>query len=189
MESMTDLNEVTLFVCANCARPGKAFTSSGRSRPVVPDFKLAVPAQQVLIPCAGRLQPEHILRAFENGARIVMVVACREDNCHHAEGSRRCGLRIDFIRSILEEIGLGADRLLLSYLPGSASEDLALAAGKNALPHRLTDYETQVAAARDQVRDALRRLSPNPLKLLSQEPETRDSVFSDMVLNEVGSHE
>ena len=32
------LPAITLFVCANCARPGEAPTSAGRPRPSVPNF-------------------------------------------------------------------------------------------------------------------------------------------------------
>ena len=35
--------------------------------------------------------------------------------------------RVEFVRSLLGEIGLNDERLLLEYLPGSAAEDLASA--------------------------------------------------------------
>ena len=130
METIPDSTGITVFVCANCARPGKVLTSAGRGRPVVPEFNWPGRVQQIIMPCTGRLQPEHVLKAFESGSRLVSVIACQEDNCQYIEGSRRCARRVDYIRSILKEIGLGEDRLLLSHLPGSASEDLALAAGK-----------------------------------------------------------
>ena len=130
METIPEQRAITVFVCANCARPGKAPSSSGRVRPVVPDFNWPSPFKQVVVPCTGRLQPEHVLKAFESGASVVSVVACQDDNCHYVEGSRRCTRRIDYIRSLLNEIGLGEERLLLFHLPGSASEDLAMSAGK-----------------------------------------------------------
>jgi F420-non-reducing hydrogenase iron-sulfur subunit len=189
MESMSDLNEITMFVCTNCARPGKEMTSSGRLRPVVPDFGLPGPVQQVLVPCTGRLQPEHILRAFEAGSRVVSVIACQEDNCHYAEGSRRCALRVDYIRSILKEIGLGDDRLLLSYLPGSASEDLAMAASGRLTAIGSETYEAQVAAVRTQLMNALQGLPPNPLRVLAKEEKASDLSEAATVLSEVGCDE
>lgn len=104
MESISD-SSVTVFVCANCARPGKELSSAGRARPAVPDFNWPGNFQQVVVPCTGRLQPEHVLRAFESGASIVSVIACEEDNCHYIEGSKRCARRVDYIRSILREMG------------------------------------------------------------------------------------
>ncbi|HSW39036.1 MAG TPA: hydrogenase iron-sulfur subunit [Acidobacteriota bacterium] len=169
-----------MFVCVNCARPGKELTSSGRLRPVVPDFKLPEPVQRILIPCAGRLQPEHILKAFEKGARMVAVVACREDNCHHAEGSRRCALRVDYVRSIIEEIGLGEERLLFFPLLGSASEDLAFAAGTSASTSFHADCAAQLEAVCDSMKEALKTLLPNPLKLPARDPAMGDSSVTDM---------
>jgi len=155
---------VTVFVCANCARPPKETTSAKRARPVVPDLHLPGTVRQVIVPCTGRLQPEHVLKAFENGSSVVSVIACQDDNCHYIEGSRRCARRVDYIRSILKEIGLGDERLLLSYLPGSAMEDLALATGEDAGKDLSDPLENQVAAIRDQVIQALRTNPPNPLQ-------------------------
>jgi len=161
---------LTVFICANCARPGKELTSAGPTRPVVPDFNWPSPARQVVVPCSGRLQPEHVLKAFESGSSVVAVIACQQDNCHYAEGSRRCELRLEYIRSLLKEIGLGEGRLLLSYLPGSASEDLALTSGESAQPNRSDSLEAQIAAIRDSVVEALRVNPPNPLQQMSDFP-------------------
>jgi coenzyme F420-reducing hydrogenase delta subunit len=155
---------VTVFVCANCARPPKEAGSAKRTRPTVPELHLPGTVRQVIVPCTGRLQPEHVLKAFETGSSVVSVIACQDDNCHYIEGSRRCARRVDYIRSILKEIGLGDERLLLSYLPGSAMEDLALATGEDAGKNLSDLLEAQVAAIRDQVIQALRTNPPNPLQ-------------------------
>ena len=152
---------VTIFVCANCARPAQAPTSAGRPRPTVPDFSWPWPVREILVPCTGRLQPEHILKAFESGAGLVCAVACQEDNCHHLEGSKRCARRVDYLRSILREIGLSGERLMLFNLPGTAAEDMALAAGRPARTRE--DLDAQISAVRDGVMRALEALPPNPL--------------------------
>jgi len=182
--------EITLFICANCARPGKMLTSASRTPPAVPDLQLTNRVQQVIVPCTGRLQPEHILRAFEAGSKIVSVVACQEDNCHYAEGSRRCALRVEYVQSILQEIGLGAERLLLSYLPGSASGDLALAAGKPAdsesADSESADSESgellnvKLADLRSQVIKAFHAVPPNPLRLSSDMLQEKYEDLSDL---------
>jgi F420-non-reducing hydrogenase iron-sulfur subunit len=180
---------VTVYVCANCARPARENTSAKRARPVVPDLRLPGRVQQVIIPCAGRLQPEHVLRAFENGSTVVSVVACQEDNCHHIEGSRRCSRRVDYLRSILNEIGLGEERLLLSCLPGSAMEDLALATGKSAGKGISGSMDAQVAAIRDQVVQALRTLPPNPLQQTVSAGRSGDMSGVNTVFGEDGIDE
>ena len=164
VETIPDTTGVTVFVCANCARPPKETTSAKRARPVVPDLHLPGRVQQVIVPCTGRLQPEHVLKAFETGSSVVSVIACKDDNCRYIEGSRRCARRVDYIRSILKEIGLGDERLLLSYLPGSAMQDLALATGEASNENLSGLLDAQVAAIRDQVIQALRTNPPNPLQ-------------------------
>jgi coenzyme F420-reducing hydrogenase delta subunit len=171
METIPQNSVVTVFVCANCARPGQAPTSSGRSRPSVPDFQWPETVEQIVIPCTGRLQPENVLKVFEAGSSVVSIIACQDDNCHHVEGSKRCSHRVDFIRSILDEIGLGGERLLLSYLPGSATQDLALAARK---PVAVTDsdlLEKQISSIRNEIAEALRTCPPNPLLALESDSD------------------
>ena len=154
---------VTVFLCANCARPAQAPTSAGRPRPSVPNFGWTIPVRQFLVPCTGRLQPEHVLKAFESGASLVCTVACVEDNCHYLEGSKRCARRADYIRSILQEVGLGAERLMLFHLPGTAMEDMAVAARRQAPGEASGAWEFAAFTIRDAVMRRLRALPPNPL--------------------------
>jgi len=154
---------ITVFLCANCARPARAATSAGFPRPQVPDFGWPFPVRQVLVSCTGRLQPEHVLKAFDAGSEAVCMVACQEDDCHYVEGSKRCARRASFLRSILDEIGLGGQRLLLFHLPGTAAEDMALGSGRAVEAISAAAVEAQLAAIRDQAVEALRALPPNPL--------------------------
>lgn len=154
---------VTIFMCANCARGSRTPESANRSRPSLPSFQWPLPVQEVLVPCTGRLQPEHVLKAFESGARLVCAIACREDNCHYIEGSKRCARRVDYLRGILDEVGLGAERLMLFHLPGTAAEDLALSVGKPVPAFAAEAVEAEVSAIRAAVLLALDGLTPTPL--------------------------
>ena len=144
---------MTAFICANCASGG-APPAAGL-RPASPDFDWPGSVRQVLVPCTGRLQPENVLRAFESGSSIVSIVACLEDNCQYIEGSRRCASRVDYIRSILKEIGLGEERLLLFRVAGSAPGVPVSAARPGAALHP--------ADIREQAMQALRIQPPSPL--------------------------
>jgi F420-non-reducing hydrogenase iron-sulfur subunit len=120
---------VVAFVCENCGREGRVPSSGLRRRPSLPDFQWPSPVQEVAVPCAGRLQPEHLMKALEDGADAVGVICCADGNCHHVEGNRRCRRRLDYVAGLLEQIGLGKGRLAIFQLPGSAAEDMALGAG------------------------------------------------------------
>lgn len=179
---------VTVFLCANCARPAQAPTSAGRPRPSVPNFQWTIPVRQFLIPCAGRLQPEHVLKAFESGASLVCAVACVEDNCHYVEGSTRCARRADYIRSILQEIGLGAERLMLFHLPGTAMEDMAVAARRQVPRVATGELEFGTFAIRDATMQRLRALPPNPLHDVSTVEAPLDA-FQELDLRDDNSEE
>ena len=167
---------VTVFLCVNCARPGLPPTSAGRPRPAVPDLGWPFPVQQVLVPCTGRLQPEHVLKAFDTGSDAVCMVACEEDDCHYLEGSKRCSRRAAFIRSLLDEIGIGGQRLMLFNLPGTAAADMAVAAGKSVEPLTAEAADALAAAIRDRVLVALQALPPNPLNKAAAENKTHQEV-------------
>ena len=164
---------VTVFMCANCARPAQAATSAGRPRPTIPDFAWPIPVRKILVPCTGRIQPEHILKAFDSGAALVCAVACQEDNCHYLEGSKRCVRRVDYLRSMLQEIGLSGERLMLFHLPGTAAEDMALAAGRPA--RACEDLDARIADIRERVMQALEGLPPNPLRAVQTDERAVNS--------------
>lgn len=166
---------VSLFVCANCVRRGFSPTAGARPRPQTPQFGWTLPVHEVVVPCAGRLGPEHLLKAFEHGSDVVCVVACKEDNCHYLEGSLRAQRRITFTSSLLDDIGLGGKRLMIFHLPGSARQDLAL--GEGASPSDSNqpsdqDLAAGIQAIRDEVVKRLAAVGPNPFRTQSATEES-----------------
>jgi hypothetical protein len=121
---------------------------------------------EILVACTGRLQPEHVLKAFEGGADLVLTVSCEEDNCQYLQGSARWARRVDYVRSILDEIGLGGERLLHFSLPGTATQDTALGAGRPAPACASEVTDTRIAAIRAAVLETMAGLTPNPLGAL-----------------------
>jgi uncharacterized small protein (DUF1192 family) len=120
-----------------------------------------------MVPCTGRLQPEHLLKAFEAGADLVCIIACDEGNCHHLDGSRRAKLRVEFADRMLQEIGLGGGRIMLFHLPGSAREDMALGAADGSPAGQLLsqqELDRRIRQIREEVIARLKTLAPNPLR-------------------------
>ena len=177
---------VTVFVCANCARPGQTPDSACRLRPAMPKFGWPPSVREVLVPCTGRIQPEHVLKAFESGARLVCAIACQEDNCHYLEGSMRCARRVDYLRAVLDEIGLGGERLMIFHLPGTAAEDSALGDGR-ALASGAGAAQTAVVAIRDAVLQALDGLAPTPFDI--DVPEAAEDPYQDVDTSEDASED
>ena len=177
--------KVTAFVCANCARPG-VMPLSVHQRPDKPEFGWPFAVEEILIPCSGRLQPEHLLKAFESGSSLVCIIACQDDNCHYVEGCRRMRKRLEYVRDLLEQIGLGGDRLLMFELPGSAQEDL-LAGECRPQASQVTPEELarRIQAIRDEVTAKFKVLPPNPL----HNPPAKDEPAEGTTVEETDGNE
>ena len=67
-------------------------------------------------PCTGKIEMEHILDAFLKGIDGILVAGCLEGGCHFLEGNLRARKRTDRIREMLDEIGVGGDRLKMVNL-------------------------------------------------------------------------
>ena len=84
--------------------------------------------------CSEKLQVVHVLRALEEGADGVCVVACPEGECEFLDGSLRTRKRMERARSLLEEIGLGGNRAMMISVDPSAEkgtfEEQVLAAAR-----------------------------------------------------------
>jgi F420-non-reducing hydrogenase iron-sulfur subunit len=65
------------------------------------------------LPCSGRIDPLHLMRALESGSDMVYLVTCPEGACRYREGNLRARKRIAYTQGLIEEIGLERERLEL----------------------------------------------------------------------------
>ncbi len=63
------------------------------------------------MPCSGRVEPVHLLRALEEFADAAYVITCPENACRNFEGNSRAIKRMERTRSIIESIGLESERV------------------------------------------------------------------------------
>ena len=79
----------------------------------------------VKVPCTGRVDVLLILRAFESGVDGVYVAGCLEGECHFLRGNLRARRRVEYVKGLLEEVGLGGDRLEMFNLSASQGQRFA----------------------------------------------------------------
>ncbi len=129
--------EITAFYCIYCGY--MAADTAGA-------LHIQYPANVkfVRLPCTGKTDIRYILEAFEQGADGVYEVACPIGNCHHVRGNERGLARIQRAQKILDEIGLGKERLDMFFMSGSQGHTFAMAA--------------------QTMTERIRQLGPNPLK-------------------------
>lgn len=71
------------------------------------------------MPCTGRVDVIHLMEAFQRGADGVYVVGCLEGECHYLTGNLRAKKRVLYTKKILDEIGVGGDRLEMYNIAAS----------------------------------------------------------------------
>jgi F420-non-reducing hydrogenase iron-sulfur subunit len=79
----------------------------------------------VKVPCTGRVDVLLILRAFESGVDGVYVAGCLEGECHFLRGNLRARRRVEYVKGLLAEVGLGGDRLEMFNLSASQGQRFA----------------------------------------------------------------
>ena len=99
----------------------------------------------IFVPCTGKVDVLHILRAFEKGADGVYVVGCMEGDCHFISGNFRARKRVEQTQKILDTIGIGGERAQMYNLSSGEGPRFA-----------------QFAIEMD---ERIRKLGPNPIKL------------------------
>ena len=109
-------------------------------------MRLSYPASAkiVKVPCTGRVDTIHILHAFEGGADGVCIVGCLEGDCHFMTGNIRARKRVEYAKVLLDEAGIGGDRLEMYNLSSADGRRFA-------------------EVMRD-ITERVRTLGPNPMK-------------------------
>lgn len=138
--------EILAFCCNFCAYAAADLAGAGR-------MQYPANVRVVHVPCTGKVEVQQILAAFERGIDGVLLAGCLEGGCHFVEGNLRAKRRVEAAKQVLDEIGLGRDRLRMVNL--SASE-----------------APTFVARIQEMV-ETVNALGPNPLRLPGEKERAR----------------
>jgi len=65
----------------------------------------------IQVPCSGRVDIIHLLRAIEDGVDGVYVAGCLEGECHFMTGNLKAKKRVQYVKKVLEEIGIEPERV------------------------------------------------------------------------------
>jgi len=64
----------------------------------------------IRLPCTGKIDAIHLMKAFEEGADGVFVAGCLEGQCHYLEGNLRAKKRVAYVKRLLAEVGIEPER-------------------------------------------------------------------------------
>jgi F420-non-reducing hydrogenase iron-sulfur subunit len=109
-------------------------------------MRLSYPANVriVKLPCSGRVDVIHLMKAMEEGADGILVAGCLEGDCHYQVGNLRAKKRVAYVREILDQIGIGGERVAMYNL--SAGEG------------------PRFAEIAREMTEKIKQLGPNPIK-------------------------
>ena len=78
----------------------------------------------VMLPCSSKVQAHQLLQILDQGADGIEVVACPEKMCRFLVGSRRAGKRIEYARGLLDAVGVGGQRIGISWMSRLTVDEL-----------------------------------------------------------------
>jgi F420-non-reducing hydrogenase iron-sulfur subunit len=129
--------EIIAFCCNYCAYAAADLAGSRR-------MQYPSNVRVVHVPCTGKIEMEHILSAFEKGIDGVLIAGCLEGGCHFLEGNLRAKRRSEYLREMLDQIGVGRERLRMVNLSAAMAPTFALRV--------------------KEIVETVERLGPNPLR-------------------------
>lgn len=100
---------ILAFCCKYCAYAAADLAGSMRI-PYPANVKI------VQVPCTGRIDVIHIMKAVEDGADGVYLAGCLEGECHFLKGNLQARKRVEQVQNILKSIGLNPERIAMYNL-------------------------------------------------------------------------
>ena len=102
----------------------------------------------IRVPCTGKVDLIHILRAFEKGADGVYIVGCMEGDCRFDNGNLRARKRVEQSQAILDKVGVGGERVKMFNLSSGEGP-------------RFAEYAVEMT-------EKIEKMGPNPIKIAMQ---------------------
>lgn len=96
--------KIVAFCCNYCAFAAADLAGAMRLQ-YPPNVRI------VKLPCTGKVDAIHLMRAFEDGADAVFVAGCLEGECHYLEGNTRAKKRVEYVKRLLAEVEIEPERL------------------------------------------------------------------------------
>ncbi len=136
--------KIVAFCCHYCAYTAADLAGSMRLQ-YPPNVRV------IRLPCTGKVDVLHLLKAFEDGADGVYVAGCMEGDCHFINGNFRAKKRVQYAKKLLDEIGFGGDRLEMFNMSAAMGP--------------------RFAAVANEMVERIKKLGPSPIK----KPKTKKS--------------
>ena len=110
--------QIMCFLCKWCT--SAAADLAGTSR-----LHYSSNAVNMRVMCSSRVDPQHILYAFREGADGVFLGGCHPGDCHYVEGNYKTLRRVTLLKKMLEDFGIDPRRLRLEWISAAEGKKFA----------------------------------------------------------------
>jgi len=106
------------FLCNWCSYTGADLAGTSR---------LQYPSniRIIKVMCSGRVNPQFVLKAFQEGADGVLVSGCHPGDCHYIEGNYYARRKLTLLKDLLEFMGVDPERFQVSWVSASEGHKFA----------------------------------------------------------------
>ncbi len=129
--------EIIVFACHYCAYAAADLAGSMR-------LQYPTNIRMIKLPCTGKLEVIHLLKAIESGADGVYAAGCLEGECHYLKGNLWARKRVTHVKDLLAEVGIEPERVEMFNMSSAQGARFAEVA---------TEFTERIKA-----------LGPNPLR-------------------------
>jgi len=154
--------EIIVFACHYCAYAAADLAGS---------MRLQYPSniRMIKLPCTGKLEVIHLLRAIEAGADGVYAAGCLEGECHYLKGNLWARKRVNHVKELLAELGIEPERVEIYNMSSAMGAKFAEVA---------TEFTQRI-----------KELGPNPVKRegMDAHAATREALGDVAMPEETGS--
>jgi F420-non-reducing hydrogenase iron-sulfur subunit len=129
--------DIIVFACHYCAYAAADLAGS---------MRLQYPSniRMIKLPCTGKLEVVHVLKALEAGADGVYAAGCMEGECHYLKGNLWARRRIDYVKKLVAELGIEPERVEMFNM-------------SSAMGARFAEVATEFT-------ELIKRLGPSPVR-------------------------
>ncbi len=101
------------FLCNWCSYTGADLAGTSRLQ-YPPNMRV------IRLMCSSRVNPQLVLKAFQEGADGVLVSGCHPGDCHYIEGNYHARRKLTMLSDLIDFMGVDKKRFQVSWV--SASE-------------------------------------------------------------------
>lgn len=104
--------KILAFCCNWCTYAGADLAGLNR-------MEYPADVRLLRVPCSGRVNPQYVLKAYQDGCDGVLVCGCHPGDCHYSTGNYFAKRRMLIYKRLLEYLGLEPDRFIIRWISGS----------------------------------------------------------------------